>query len=169
MSLLLLAGLGAASALGGTAANIWAQKDAQKFNAAEAQKQRDFEERMSNTAYQRSVEDMKAAGYNPASLNMSPASTPSGATASSNAMNVGQGLAQAGSIFSYMATTAYNNAASKVLLENKQDFQRELFKDINSAKTAYYDHMVKGMEHNLRQAEEERKRLENISRPYKSL
>ncbi len=59
MSLLLLAGLGAASALGGTAANIWAQKDAQKFNAAEAQKQRDFEERMSNTAYQRSVEDMQ--------------------------------------------------------------------------------------------------------------
>lgn len=146
MSLLLLAGLGAASALGGTAANIWAQKDAQKFNAAEAQKQRDFEERMSNTAYQRSVSDMKEAGYNPASLNMSPASTPSGATASTNAMNVGQGLSQAGAMFGYMATAAYNNAASQVLLENKQQFERQLTKDFNSAKNAYYNELVKDMQ-----------------------
>lgn len=60
---------------------------AMQYNSLEAQKQRDFEEKMSNTAYQRAADDLRAAGFNPyvAALGNS-ASTPSGSSASSSAL-----------------------------------------------------------------------------------
>jgi len=54
------------------------------FQSKEAQKNRDYQERLSNTAYQRSMEDMTKAGLNPAMMysKIGGASTPSGSTAS---------------------------------------------------------------------------------------
>lgn len=55
------------------------------FNAEEAQKQRDWQEKMANTIYTRSVKNMREAGINPilaANMGLSGAAVGSGATAS---------------------------------------------------------------------------------------
>lgn len=80
----------------------------QSFNAYEARKQRDYEERLSNTAYQRAVGDLESAGFNKGLLlgSASGASTPSGATAtspSSSHSSSGKGF---GSLLSVMASLA---------------------------------------------------------------
>lgn len=75
----------AISGLGSVATNMFNSDNVDKTNQAnalQAQMNRDFQERMSNTAYQRGMSDMKAAGLNPIlAYQKGGASSPSGSQA----------------------------------------------------------------------------------------
>lgn len=61
------------------------RKAVEAFNKSEAQINRDFQERMANTSYQRAIKDMQAAGLNPMlAFEQGGAAAPQGSTASSS-------------------------------------------------------------------------------------
>jgi len=102
------------SAFGAKKGQQQANEAEMAFNAAEAQKGRDFEERMYKNRYQYTRADLEAAGYNPIMALGGPTNIPSGATASAHPRN---DKAQAAALMSNSAVNAAN--VMKTLAEAK--------------------------------------------------
>lgn len=87
---------------------------AMSYNSAEAAKNRAWQEQMSNTAYQRAVEDMRKAGINPIlAYQQGGASTPGGAQGTISGASMGLASSSAASASALGVSQNHNNTWSK--------------------------------------------------------
>lgn len=115
--------VGAAGSLVGGLIGKSGQSSANSANLAIAREQMDFQERMSNTAHQREVEDLRKAGLNPIlSAGGSGASTPSGASIAMQ--NPNTDLAKGISNAANSAVTYVQNKAALDLVDKQIDKTR---------------------------------------------
>ena len=121
-----LGGISAGSSALSGAINYGLQKDQQKFNAAEAQKSRDWQKMMSDTQYQRQVADMEAAGLNPAAIGSGSGGTSFGATEASSGISQGANIGMLGAL-------AYN--ALRLMSESKKGKEAVVDSLVDSVRT----------------------------------
>ena len=129
------------------------QLQSQQYNSAEAQKNRDWQERLSNTSIQRAAADYKAAGYSPlALLGGSGASTPSGSVAHSSggagghsATASGNGVALLKGVLSLVAAVATQGMSSavKAAAQGATSGLTAALKPVTSSTKAHVDPVIR--------------------------
>lgn len=87
-------GAAAAGAIISAGGNAWSAKQANSANKKIAREQMRFQEKMSNTAYQRATKDLEKAGLNRILALGNPASTPSGASYTAQSAELGSALVE---------------------------------------------------------------------------
>lgn len=124
------------------------------FNAWQADANRDFQREMSNTAIQRQVRDMRAAGINPImAARYGGASTPAGANASATSARVAQTALESdvarADIVAKMATAENQSSAAAVNRATERQFNDErearlqkLWAELEQVKTSYSKNAV---------------------------
>ncbi|WNK12829.1 MAG: DNA pilot protein [Microvirus sp.] len=114
------------------------QQSAQAFNASQSEINRDWQAQMSNTAYQRSMADMRAAGLNPIlAANLGGASSPGGSAGSISpaAATLGNPGASMQAGVTSAGQAAATAAATKAVLTQAQKDQSQV--DVNNTTADY--------------------------------
>lgn len=124
-SMLLIAGLSLLSTLAATGFNAYNAERQREFSSEEAAKQRNFEKEMSDTAVQRRMDDLRAAGMNPALAVDNAASTPAGAVAASSSAAKADISAMSSSLGSLMKIVGDKKSAAFNDYSNAYDMYRE--------------------------------------------
>lgn len=108
---------GIAAVGGSILGNVLGQSQAQSFNAKEAAKQRDWQERMSSTQYTRAAQDLEDAGLNRMlAITQPSASVGGGASATTQAQKYGSDASEAAS-----AVSARRQMAQQVKLGEAEE------------------------------------------------
>lgn len=114
------------------------QEKANAFSASEVQKNRDWQEKMSNSAYSRAASDLKSIGINPYAMlsGFSGASSPSGSSAGSSYGRSGTGgyVNSSGALVSLI-----NNAftLANTVLRGKYDIDLQDMRSVNQLDVAH--------------------------------